>query len=107
MISFKQTSTAVGAYKRALRADPCAYCNHPAAVRDHIEPRALGGAERWWNLTGACACCNSKKKDMTLLGFLNWRGAPQHQEVEYGKMILADLRKVGVTLTEDDWAGLL
>lgn len=64
------TTVDVGAYKAAVRMDPCAYCPTPGDTEDHIVPRALGGVNAWHNLTGACRFCNTSKGTRSLLGFL-------------------------------------
>ena len=59
-----------GDYKRALLADPCAYCGAPSTVVDHIHARARGGVDHWANYAGLCTPCNLRKKDRSVLGFL-------------------------------------
>lgn len=63
------------AWRRLLRADPCAYCGGPGGSVDHIVPRASRrqGVERWTNLVGACERCNGHKRDRPLLMFLRIR----------------------------------
>lgn len=65
----------VGAYQRALRADPCAYCGAPSEASDHIVPRSHGGPDDWTNRTGACHACNGAKMQTPLLVFLAWKQA--------------------------------
>lgn len=67
------TTRDVAEYRRALLADPCAYCDATAQVLDHIEPRARGGRREPSNETGACSACNGAKKHHSLLGFMGWR----------------------------------
>lgn len=61
---------AIGAYKSALRRDPCSYCGAPADVLDHVTAQRDGGPDRWWNLTAACTSCNGFKNARSLIGFL-------------------------------------
>ena len=65
----------VGAYKVAIRRDPCAFCGGPGGEFEHIEPRALGGENHWTNLAGACLRCNRRKGTKSLLAALLDRGA--------------------------------
>lgn len=48
----------------------CAYCGciqtEAKLTRDHIMPRAKGGADVWMNVVTCCAKCNQKKDDKTL-----------------------------------------
>ena len=60
----------VGDYYKALEADPCAYCGGKSECRDHIEPKATGGANHWTNYTGACLDCNARKATSSLVGYL-------------------------------------
>lgn len=53
-----------------LRLDPCAYCGGPGGTIDHIEPRALGGANWIENMTGACRKCNSSRGITPMLFFM-------------------------------------
>lgn len=62
----------VTAYKRSLRADPCAYCGADAEALDHIEPKDNGGEDGWANRTAACRRCNSYKGTKSLLEALLW-----------------------------------
>jgi HNH endonuclease len=64
------------AYRRVLRADPCAYCGEPGGALDHVEPRHLGGADDWTNLAGVCGSCNSAKT----LGLLDFLLTQRHRE---------------------------
>jgi 5-methylcytosine-specific restriction endonuclease McrA len=59
-------------WRLILKRDPCSYCPQPGRGRtlDHIDPKAKGGTSRMWNLTGACASCNSAKADTPLLLYL-------------------------------------
>lgn len=50
-----------GAYRKAIKADPCAYCGGPAKHTDHVFPVAKGGTDHWWNLVRACEGCNKSK----------------------------------------------
>jgi hypothetical protein len=59
-----------GLYVRMLRCDPCAYCDAPSEVIDHVVPVASGGPNDWANYTGACAACNARKSAKPLLIFL-------------------------------------
>lgn len=61
------------AWRRILRADPCAYCGAlTSETVDHIEPRfkRRRGTERWVNLIGACPRCNGQKAAKPLLLWL-------------------------------------
>lgn len=61
------------AWRRILRADPCAYCGaRVSGTVDHVVPRCSGraGVERWPNLVGACTTCNTSKEATSLLLFL-------------------------------------
>jgi hypothetical protein len=57
-------------FKLSLRSDPCAYCKEPAESIDHIVPVSKKGENRFYNFTGACQPCNSRKSDRSLLEFL-------------------------------------
>lgn len=57
-------------YALILRADPCCYCGAPMEHIDHIVPIAGHGTGEWDNLTAACASCNLRKSDRTLLTFM-------------------------------------
>lgn len=58
-------------YAEMIRFDPCSYCGASGPnERDHIQPRARGGADHWSNLTAACAACNYAKRARPLLAFL-------------------------------------
>lgn len=70
--AFEIHSTWATAYKRAMRLDPCCYCGAPVEHLDHIIPRSRRGDDDWSNLTGACALCNTLKRETSLLGFLLW-----------------------------------
>jgi hypothetical protein len=47
----------------------CAYCGgafrRDDLTRDHIVPRAQGGADRWMNVVSACQACNVRKGNRT------------------------------------------
>ena len=57
-------------YAKIVLNDPCSYCGAPATSVDHIVPVNRMGDNDWMNLTGACASCNSRKQDKSLLSFL-------------------------------------
>jgi 5-methylcytosine-specific restriction endonuclease McrA len=64
-------------YRKALRADVCAYCGNKGGTLDHIVPRYYcekdekGGLRSDnYNLTGACTTCNNEKQTESLLLFL-------------------------------------
>lgn len=61
------------AYRRALRADPCAYCGAETRQLDHIEPKANGGPDGWQNRAGTCASCNGRKQDVPMLIWMAWK----------------------------------
>lgn len=67
------------AWMRVLRQDPCAFCGKLGdGTVDHIEPqskpvRGIGGAHTWANFTGACASCNNRKQNVSLLAFMGRR----------------------------------
>jgi 5-methylcytosine-specific restriction endonuclease McrA len=70
----------IGAYKDALRWDPCAYCGRIAPVGeyggqeiDHIHSLFRGGPDHWSNFTAACSFCNAFKLDMVLGWMLELR----------------------------------
>ena len=60
----------LGRYYDALLRDPCAYCGSPSEHVDHIEPARQGGENEWTNYTAACATCNARKGNHSLLVFL-------------------------------------
>jgi hypothetical protein len=64
---YERTGRAAPSTANVLRRDHyrCAYCGGTATTRDHIIPRARGGATAWENLVAACARCNHKKEDRT------------------------------------------
>lgn len=74
ILGIKRPGLGVEPYKRMLRRDPCSYCGTPGVYveLDHIQPRARGGANRWWNYTAACGGCNVLKFDDPMLYWL-WR----------------------------------
>lgn len=55
----------------ARDAHTCAYCAAPATTVDHVHPRAKGGRDSWDNVVAACASCNNRKGDRTLVQ-LGW-----------------------------------
>jgi hypothetical protein len=55
------------ALRRMLRRDPCAYCGQVSTALDHIEPKAVGGADDWTNRAGVCRECNSIKGQLSVL----------------------------------------
>ena len=61
-------------YRRAIRADPCAYCGErPANGVDHIEPTLnTGDRNDWTNWTASCKRCNETKRTLPLLSALPW-----------------------------------
>lgn len=66
------------AYIEVLLHDACSYCGRGASHVDHIEPRSLGGAHDWTNLTSACASCNPSKSSKRLLEWLAIRYVVPH-----------------------------
>jgi len=60
-------------WSRALRRDPCAWCNGRGGTVDHLVPQALGGDDRWENLAGACRRCNASRGIDTLVVHLTKR----------------------------------
>lgn len=64
------TNKDVGAYRRALRADPCSYCGGPSDTLDHINPQANGGQNDDDNLAASCQPCNASKQTLSLLHFV-------------------------------------
>lgn len=56
--------------QEVLRHDACAYCGEPGGTVDHIVPKSDGGTDTLNNLTGACQCCNLRKRSMELWRFL-------------------------------------
>lgn len=69
----KVTVQDVTTYRKALRADPCAYCGEASEASDHIVPRASAGADDWTNRAGACHRCNNMKQSTPLLIFLAYK----------------------------------
>jgi hypothetical protein len=53
-----------------LHCDPCAYCGTPSEHIDHITPFSAGGRLTADNVTAACAGCNHRKLNTTLLHFM-------------------------------------
>jgi 5-methylcytosine-specific restriction endonuclease McrA len=49
----------------------CVYCSARADTIDHVRPRSRGGEHSWTNVVAACARCNHRKGDRTLLE-LGW-----------------------------------
>jgi HNH endonuclease len=66
------TDTPAGAFRKMLKADPCAYCGRRrGGTIDHIVPRGSGGISApSLNGTGSCFRCNNMKSDTPLLEFL-------------------------------------
>lgn len=65
----------VGMTRRAIFARDgwaCVYCRGPAETIDHVMPRSRGGPHSWDNVVAACARCNHRKGDRTLVE-LGWR----------------------------------
>src|SRR3954451_4260812 len=63
------------AWLAPVRPDPRSSCPAPGGTVDHVEPqcraaRGVGTAHGWINTVGACARCNSTKRDSPLLAFL-------------------------------------
>lgn len=69
-----------GSWRAVLQADPCTYCGGQGGTVDHVVPMRRGyrcmayreyvgslGAD---NLVGACADCNSRKANQSLLHYL-------------------------------------
>ena len=57
-------------WRDMVRQDPCAYCNGPGGMADHIESLGGDGENTWENFTGACRPCNGAKRERPLLEFL-------------------------------------
>jgi 5-methylcytosine-specific restriction endonuclease McrA len=57
-------------YALFIANDPCTYCGRVASTVDHIVPVNGGGSHGPENLTAACASCNSRKRDRSMLAFL-------------------------------------
>ena len=62
-----------GVLKKLSKNHPCPYCfgdlgKNPHA--DHIHPVSKGGQAKVANMVYVCACCNAKKRDMTLNQFI-------------------------------------
>jgi 5-methylcytosine-specific restriction endonuclease McrA len=57
---------------RQLReAEPwCAYCGKPSEHVEHCTPISRGGSNDLSNVVMACACCNKRKFNKTVLEFL-------------------------------------
>jgi 5-methylcytosine-specific restriction endonuclease McrA len=65
----------VGLSRRAVFARDgwrCAYCRGTAETVDHVMPRSRGGRHAWENVVAACARCNHRKGDRTVVE-LGWR----------------------------------
>jgi 5-methylcytosine-specific restriction endonuclease McrA len=71
---FVQSARDEGAYKIAMRHDPCSYCGRQNVQHndglDHIEPRSAEGPNTWDNRAAICGGCNASKGTLSLLGFL-------------------------------------
>lgn len=52
-------------YRKAIAADPCAYCDSPGEQVDHLQPLSRGGTGHWWNLHRTCRDCNCRKHTKT------------------------------------------
>lgn len=78
---FKAQTADVGAYKRALRADPCCYCPRTSDALDHIDAQSAGGENPWPNRVGICRYCNSGKGTKSVLAWLGYTypGGPRDQ----------------------------
>ncbi len=57
-------------YVAIIKGDPCAYCGAPMEHVDHIVPFSAGGPTDWENLAPACARCNHRKSNKSLVFFL-------------------------------------
>jgi len=74
-LGVKRPGIDASAYRRMLRLDPCVYCGAPYRFGswrevDHIQARASGGPDRWWNYASACRFCNTCKSDRPVLEWL-------------------------------------
>lgn len=69
-----ETRGSIASYKRAIRADPCAYCGEqPCNGIDHIQPTgSTGDRADWTNWIGCCKRCNETKNTLPLLLALPW-----------------------------------
>lgn len=56
----------------------CAYCLHESGDlhREHVDSVARGGTDDPNNIVAACAVCNRKKGNLTLLQFVQLHGVP-------------------------------
>jgi len=77
----------------------CAYCGvrfpRHQLTRDHIVPRAAGGADTWMNCTAACFDCNQAKRDKPVhefrpLLFLPYVPNRAEHFILSGRNVLAD-----------------
>jgi 5-methylcytosine-specific restriction endonuclease McrA len=59
----------------SIAPEACPYCGGPPQELDHCTPLARGGTNTVDNLVWACAKCNRRKGDRTVLEFLGlWPG---------------------------------
>ena len=63
------------------QSNACCYCGDDSQPleMEHLMPSSLGGGTTKENIAGACKSCNSAKRDMTVIEFVN-RGAVQLQQ---------------------------
>lgn len=68
-------------WKALVLREPCPYCclspradfGKERMTIEHIQPRVLGGSDRWDNLVGAHRGCNEQRSARPLLHFLLYR----------------------------------
>lgn len=91
----------------------CMYCGGKFSVsqlsRDHVLPRARGGADTWRNVVTACRSCNQKKDDRLLedIPGMALLGVPYEPDpakmlllVAGGRHVLADQQKFLESLSQ-------
>lgn len=60
-----------------IMSHPCAYCGAPSTHLEHCTPLIRGGWHQADNLVSACASCNLRKGQKTVLEFLGlWPSLP-------------------------------
>lgn len=92
----KSASRKLAPYLASVAADPCAYCDGPATVIDHIVPQRHGGENDWTNYTPACVRCNSRKSTTSLLAYLLWESYDDlWREIDRIKEFSRVVRSVG------------
>ena len=78
-----------------LGCDVCVWCNGPAGTIEHIQPHSLGG-RGLWNQAAACARCNSRRGQASMLLWLLALRIERGSTAMAAKRLAGWRRKVGL-----------